>query len=418
MTRPLRLLQVTSVDTVGSRFNGLALRERLAEQGIESRHLVWEKRSDSPAVRQFLPVPGLRAASTLLQTAEHVMSRHARWQPQSWLLSRDPWFRWADVVHLHLMHTGWFSMDALPLLARLKPTVWTWHDPWPVTGHCIYPIGCERWQQGCGGCPRLDLPFEMRRDRTAHDFAWKRGLYAGLDVDVVVASAYMHEMARTSPMAAGLRLHHVPFGVDLDLFSPGPAAPSRERLGIRPLRPTIAFRATFTNPHKGADDARAALQRLGTSLGPLCILGSHSTPGLTELMAHHQVVELRWLDDDAALVDCYRAADIFLMPSRAEAFGMMAVEAMACGVPVVCYDGTSLPEITGAPEIGLAVPQGDVGALAEAVRRLVRNPAEWAARGAAGRRFAEQHYDVAVFAERLAALYRDARARRRTEAAA
>lgn len=418
MTRPLRLLQISAVDTVGRRFNGLSLRERLREQGIESRHLVWERRGNDEMVRQFLPRPGVRAASAVLQAAESALSLHARWQPQSWLLPADPWFRWADVVHLHLMHTGWFDMDALRRLVRYKPTVWTWHDPWPMTGHCIYPIGCERWRTGCGACPGLDLPFRMRRDRTAAAFARKRRLYADLDADVVLASEHMMEMARASPLARGLRLHLIPFGVDLAQFSPGAQGPARERLGVRPDRLAIGLRAPFENVHKGARDALEAIERLAAPPDTLSIVASQCHGGFGAIMADQQVVALGWVDDDATLLDTYRASDMFLMPSRAEAFGMMAVEAMACGLPVVCYDGTSLPEVTGAPDIGLAVAQGDIDGLARAIRHLAANPEERAARGAAGRRLAEARHDDRGFAVRLAELYREAVARRsRTPAA-
>ncbi len=412
MNRPLRVLQISSTDLVGSRFNGLSIAGQLAAAGIESRHLVWDKRGNDESVSRALPYPGLRAVSRLVGLGEAAMSRHARWQAQSWLLARQPWFQWADVVHYHLIHDGWFAMGALPGLTRRKPSVWTWHDPWPMTGHCIYPIGCDRWRGGCGECPRLDLPFAMLQDRTAEQFAWKRGLYDGLDVDVVLASDHMMRMAEQSPLAAGLRLHKVPFGVDLDLFSPGPSGPARERLGVRPDRVTVALRLAASNPHKGAADAIEAFSLLGDDVGSLCILSTQDRGYLRGLMARHQVVDLGWIQDDRVMVDAYRAADIFLMPSHGEAFGMMAVEAMACGTPVISYDDCSLPEVTGAPGIGIAVPRGDRVALAGAIRALAMDPEDRARRGLAARAMAEAQYDQIVFAGRLAELYRAAAARR------
>ena len=90
---------------------------------------------------------------------------------------------------------------------------------------------------------------------------------------------------------------------------------------------------------------------------------------------------------------------------------MMAVESMACGKPVIIFDGTSLPEVTGAPDVGVLVPRGDVDRLTEAMRRLILDQTERQARGRAGRALVEERYDARRFAQRLSGLYRDVAAR-------
>src|SRR5262249_3792 len=132
---------------------------------------------------------------------------------------------------------------------------------------------------------------------------------------------------------------------------------------------------------------------------------------LNEFIGTHQVIDLGWVNDEEVMLDIYRAADLLLMPSTAEAFGMMAIEAMACGKPVIVFEGTSLPEVTFAPRVGLSVPARAGTAVAAAMERLIDNPDERDARGAAGRRSAEQHYDAERFVGRLAALYRSVTAR-------
>jgi glycosyltransferase involved in cell wall biosynthesis len=72
---------------------------------------------------------------------------------------------------------------------------------------------------------------------------------------------------------------------------------------------------------------------------------------------------------EADIVPLYSTADVFAMPSRYEGFGLPAVEAMACGTPVVCSDAGSLPEVTGDAALGVAVDQD--GALADALARAV-----------------------------------------------
>lgn len=84
------------------------------------------------------------------------------------------------------------------------------------------------------------------------------------------------------------------------------------------------------------------------------------------------------------LVEAYQTAAVFAMPSRYEGFGLPALEAMACGTPVVCSDVASLPEVVG--DAALLVPPNDVEALAAALTRVLREPAlaaELRARGLA-----------------------------------
>ncbi|MFK4492813.1 glycosyltransferase [Bradyrhizobium sp. USDA 336] len=402
----MKVLQLNSSDLIGSRFNGFDVRHLLAADGIETHHLVWNKLSDSNASSKFFRIPRSRDLTKMLGRIERAYSIHSRLQLQSFTLPLHRAFREADVVHYHIIHDGYFGLDALPWLSRLKPSIWTWHDPWPMTGHCIYPLGCERWRIGCGECPRLDLVFEMRRDRTAQDFEWKQRLIHKSDIDVVVASEHMRRMVQSSPIGRAIRLHCIPFGIDLQKFCPGDGAAARARLGVLPNRLVIGVRAFPDSPYKGFDFFLQALRRLGEINVPLCIVATHAKEKLNEFIGTHQIIDLGWTNDEALILDTFKAADFFVMPSTAEAFGMMAIEAMACGKAVIVFDGTSLPEVARAPDVGISVPMGDIDGLAAAIRRLAADEAERRARGSAGRTTAEDLYGDRLFAWRLAGLYR------------
>ncbi|WP_284268641.1 glycosyltransferase [Bradyrhizobium iriomotense] len=402
----LKVLQINSSDIIGSRFNGFDVRELLAAEGVSSHHLVWNKLSESRSSTRLFSIPGSRLLTKTLGRFERAMSVHSRLQPSSFSIPFHRAFRDADVVHYHIIHDGYFGLNALPLLSRLKPTIWTWHDPWPMTGHCIYPLDCARWKVGCGDCPRLDLPFSMRRDRSSEEFRWKQRVVGKVQLDIVVASNHMRKMAEASPIARDKRVHVIPFGLDLEKFSPEGKDAARRRLGILPNRLVIGVRAFFSSPFKGFEFVVEALRGLGKLNVPITILTTHDKGQLNEFIGTHQIVDLGWVNDDSVMLDAFKAADLFVMPSTAEAFGMMAIEAMACGKPVIVFDGTSLSEITCAPEIGLSVPMGNSTALRDAIRHLVENKSERQFRGAAGRKLAEERYDDRLFARRLAELYR------------
>jgi len=84
---------------------------------------------------------------------------------------------------------------------------------------------------------------------------------------------------------------------------------------------------------------------------------------------------IEWIGyaDFERLVEAYQSASVFAMPSRYEGFGLPALEAMACGAPVVCSDAASLPEVVG--DAAVRVPPDDVAALASALRRVLADPA-------------------------------------------
>lgn len=311
-------------------------------------------------------------------------------------------FREADLAHYHIIHDGFFSMAALPLLSRVKPAVWTWHDPWIMTGHCLYPMDCGRWQTGCGDCPDLQRPFSMEFDNTRNAFKMKQRIVRATPADIVLASQWMMDMTRQSPMIKGARLHHIPFGVDLNRFAPRDPAPARAALGVRPAHVVVAVRG-YISPFKGVEELARALERVRT---PICLISLHDVGGFDRLIGRHQVIGLDWSDDEDRLIQAYSAADFFAMPSTAEAFGLMAIEAMACGKPVIVFEGTSLPEVTFAPQCGLAVPMRDVAALAAAVEHLANDDVDRLARGRQARALAEQYYSAELYADRLATLYK------------
>jgi rhamnosyl/mannosyltransferase len=120
-------------------------------------------------------------------------------------------------------------------------------------------------------------------------------------------------------------------------------------------------------------------------------------------------VHLAGAVDDERLPAFYAAADVFVLPSseRSEAFSLAQLEAMASGRPVVCTEldtGTSYVNVHG--ETGLVVPARQAGALAEAVNRLLADPALRARFGEAGRRRVEREFTRGRMVERVAEVYR------------
>lgn len=407
----MKNLQVGDNDLIGNRFNGHDLHRYLRQRGIEASHLVKVKRSDDPHTHlldeAFSERPDYQAA---FEHMERRCNSHAFHGPLAIALANHPLFVDADIVHYHLIHNAAFNLSLLPMLTALKPSVWTIHDPWAMTGHCLYPLDCERWKTGCGECPYLDTPFTLTADTSSLHWELKRDVMQRSQLDLIVASQHMLDRVEQSPILSHLTTHLVPFGIDLERFAPSPDTAPRVRLGIRPGNVVLCFRADRSR-FKGFSFIVQALERLAPSV-PITLLTVGLEDQLESFTDRFQVIDAGWVTDDQQMLDIYHAADIFLMPSVAEAFGMMAMEAMACGKPVIAFEGTSLPEVLAAPDGGVVVPQGDAAALTAAVERLITSPAARQLQGERARRIAEARYDKDTYVSRIIAVYEEVIAKR------
>jgi D-inositol-3-phosphate glycosyltransferase len=189
------------------------------------------------------------------------------------------------------------------------------------------------------------------------------------------------------------RVAVIPCGVDVELFRPRPAAPARTRLGVDADH-VILFVGRLT-PIKGLETllrALAVLRSDGLASAQLRLLvvgGTKGEPGdsahlrqLAQDLGVASWVDFRGPQPQDALPDYYAAADLCLMPSRYESFGMVALEAMASGVPVIASRAGGLTVTVQDGVTGRLVPEGDVAALARAVKGLLADDAGRRALGA------------------------------------
>jgi glycosyltransferase involved in cell wall biosynthesis len=410
----MKVLHVTDADLPGRRFSGYDLLDDLTSRGVDSKQAVLNKFSRNSNVISLLADRGDEELQARLIKVESHHSINNLLFPWGRVLADLSEFRDADVIHYHLIHNHVLSLYDLPWLVSLKPSIWTFHDPWVVTGHCVHPMGCPGWLEGCSPCPYLDRHFPLREDRADQMWRLKRSLLADLDVDVVVASTWMLDIVNRSPLTSHLeRVHLIPFGVDAaTLQHPGTKRESRHRLGIPEDDFVVLLRAHNWDA-KGLQFAAQAL-RLRAPARPTTLLTVDRTGLVQDLRRTYRVVELGWVNDDATYAMAFAACDVFLMPSIAESFGLMAVEAMAAGRPVVCFEGTALPGVTHAPECGVAVPQDDALALREAIDDLAQDPREAQRRGSLGQQIVAREYEHGRYLDALTALYGSAQQRRQT----
>jgi glycosyltransferase involved in cell wall biosynthesis len=322
-------------------------------------------------------------------------TRFARWglpdllDPFSFAWPARPEFAGADILHLHNLHGSYLSLGALPLWAGLKPTIWTLHDHWPLTGNCATPHACERWRSACGRCPNVGV-YPMPDRDTSRFYRWlKPRLFAWAAPRLVTPSIWLGERARRLPQLAMLPWRVIRYPIDCETFRPAPdRAVLRRKLGLDETRPTVVMSGADWSDHfKGPDQAIAALHRAAAALPrlQLLIIGRFGEDLLAQ--AGLPGVALPFLAGRAALAEAYAAADVLLFPSRAENYPLTILEAFACETPAVAYDVGGIPEQIEDGWNGYVARDGHPDELAAGLVRLLRDPSVARACGRHGRRF-------------------------------
>jgi D-inositol-3-phosphate glycosyltransferase len=218
------------------------------------------------------------------------------------------------------------------------------------------------------------------------------------------------------------RIEVVVPGVDHDLFSPGDRAKARAELGVGD-EPVLLFVGRI-QPLKGADVAVGAVAALPSSDATLLVVGGPSGPGgPTEMARLRELVAAEGLggrvrfvppQPHGGLATYYRAADVCLVPSRSESFGLVALEAAACGTPVVAAAVGGLRTLVSHGATGFLVEGRDPGAYAAHVAELLADPERAAAMGAVASSRARR-YRWSITGARLRRLYADLTARQLVE---
>jgi glycosyltransferase involved in cell wall biosynthesis len=304
----------------------------------------------------------------------------------------------------------------------------------PDLVHAHYASSYGLWGAICGRRPFLLSVWGSDVFEFPHQGALQRRLLAWnlscADVLCATSEALARETALYAPPSASI--HLTPFGVDTARFRPRPGPPGREGLVIgtaRNLHRTYgldvlldAFARLTTEPAGvscgGAGPAstrpngeeRARGSRWPTPLS-LWIAGDGPEDAALKQQAIHLGIADRVqffgaLEHDRMLAFLW-GLDLFVNPSRAESFGVAALEAAASGLPVVASRVGGLPEVVADGETGLLVPPADPAALAQAIASLIDDPARRRALGRAARERAVTRYDWQSCARAMERLYQE-----------
>ncbi|HEX6596452.1 MAG TPA: glycogen synthase [Acidimicrobiales bacterium] len=307
----------------------------------------------------------------------------------------------ADVVHTHT----WYA-NLAGHLAKLLHGI-----PHVMTSHSIEPLRPWKADQLGGG-----YALSLFCERTAVEAA---------DAIVAVSAATRTDLLRVYPALDPGRVHVIHNGVDTNTYRPDPGTSALSRLGVDPSRPYVLFVGRITR-QKGIFHLLAAASEFDPAAQVvLCAAAPDSEAEGEEV--RRRVADLRkqrdgvvWIEAHLPrpdVVQLFSHAAVFVCPSVYEPFGLVNVEAMACGAPVVATATGGIPEILVDGETGYLVPLGGTvvdgpadpalfaATLAAHVNRLLNDRATARRFGEAGRRRVVERFSWTAVALRTADLY-------------
>lgn len=308
----------------------------------------------------------------------------------------------ADVVHCHTWYAHWGG-----ILAKLNYGL-----PLVVTVHSIEPLRpWKREQLGDG------YDFTCWLERTTLEMA---------DAVIAVSQETKRDVERLFRIEPG-RMHVIYNGIDLEEYRATESRGALARFGIDPAKPYILFVGRIAR-QKGILHLVNAIQHLDPGFQIVLCAGAPDTPEIAAEMkaavgaaqrTRDGVIWIEEMVDVPTKVELYSHAAVFVCPSIYEPFGIINLEAMACGTPVVASAVGGIKEVLVHGETGYMVPVAqmtespfeplDPGRfardLATAINDLMRDPDKRRAFGAAGRLRAEQIFGWPAIARQTADLY-------------
>lgn len=284
-----------------------------------------------------------------------------------WTVSSPQPPSWATVAHVNTWLHPRFLPSVLPIVATLHHAV---HHPdlLPYKGS-LRSLYHRRWIR------KIERNV-MRR------------------ADVLVAvSEFAANTARRTLLDRPMHVIHN--GVDTDRFHP-----AVQRVVHRPFR--LLYIGKWA-PLKGVDLLPSIMHELGAEFELRYTGAIAEASGRANLPSNMH--DIGRLQTAAVVADAMRDSDALLFPSRSEGFGLVAVEAMACGMPVIATRGSSLVEVVEDGVTGILCRRDDVMAFAAAARRLAAEPALAAAMSGAARGAVEKCFSIDAMVDSYVALY-------------
>lgn len=278
-----------------------------------------------------------------------------------------------DIIHLHHLHGYYVNIQILfdYLQSSKIPVVWTFHDCWAFTGHCIYFdfVGCDKWKSECDNCPQKnEYPTSWFLDRSKKNFHLKKKLFNSIENIVIVPVSYWLEDLVKQSFLSSLKVSTIHNGVDLNLFKP---LSSKGKIFSKYKLQNKFIILGVASPwvkRKGLHDFIELSKFINED--EIIILIGLNVDQIRDLPTN--IIGISRTDNRQELVEFYSDADVFVNPTLEDNFPTTNIESLACGTPVITYNTGGSPEAIN-NETGIIVEKHSVSGLVKAIAEVKAN---------------------------------------------
>lgn len=269
-----------------------------------------------------------------------------------------------DIIHLHNLHGYYVNYQILfQFLSSVKtPVVWTLHDCWSFTGHCVHfdLINCEKWETHCCHCPSKSSYPRSLIDKSSRNFQLKKRLFTSVsNMTIVPVSDWLHGLVSQS-FLSHYHIQTIHNGIDLNIFKPT-ESDFRKKHHLENKFIVLGVADGF-GERKGAKDFNQLSEKLGDNVKVVMV-------GVRPKDKKHisdKVLAIERTQNQQQLVGIYSAADVFINPTYEDNFPTTNLEALACGTPVITYRTGGSPEAID-ENTGFVVEKGNVEGLIKTI---------------------------------------------------
>lgn len=250
-----------------------------------------------------------------------------------------------DIIHLHNLHNCYINLEMLFNFIKEKniSVIWTLHDCWAFTGQCPHfsMVQCEKWKTGCFDCPQYKEYPASRVDKTKEMYNLKKEWFTGVkNLKIVTPSQWLADRVNES-FLKDYQVKVINNGINLDVFKPTPSN-FREKYDLTDKKVLLGV-ANPWSERKGLNIFIELAKRLDERY--IIVLVGLSEEQLKKLPIN--IIGFSKTNNPQELAQIYTAADYFINPSMEETMGLVTVEALACGTPVIVANSTAVPEMVG-----------------------------------------------------------------------